>query len=214
MSEDKAVYRVAESFKGFPSPEQNYSKLPHAFINLLPTFDSMAELKVVIYILRHTWGFSEFDKPKRITTDEFMNGRKKKDGSRMDKGTGLASNSVVSGLSSAVEHGYINVETDDKDKARIKKFYSLNMEISYANVEELNGAGYAKSEQLPSESEERSEKETTRNKKGEEIKNPAAVAATPEIPTTYNVDWQMAGGVETIIVPDEAEEFRRVAKIR
>lgn len=45
-----------------------------------------------------------------------------------------------------------------------------------------------------------------------ETTNPAAVAATPEIPSTYSVDWQMAGGLETIIIPDEAEEFRRAAK--
>jgi hypothetical protein len=154
-------------FKGFPIPEQNYSKLPHVFIDMLPSFDSMAELKVMLYILRHTWGFSEFDKPKKITTDEFMNGRKKKDRSRMDAGTGLSSNSVVTGLLSAVNHGYINVEIDNKDKARIKKSYILNMAISYANVEEPD----SEVEELDSDSEERSEKETYRkklNRKNEE----------------------------------------------
>lgn len=112
---------------GFPIPEQNYSKLPHVLIEQLPNIDSMAELKVVLYLLRHTWGFSEYGKPKKITTDEFMSGRKKSDGSRMDGGTGLSNNSVITGLEKAVEHGFIVVEVDDTDKARIEKCYSLNM---------------------------------------------------------------------------------------
>lgn len=115
------------NFSGFSKPSQNYSKLPHALIECLPIIETVAELKVVIYLLRHTWGYSEYDKPKKITTDEFMNGRKKKDGSRMDKGTGLSNNSVITGLEKAVEHGFIVVEVDDSDKARIEKHYRLNM---------------------------------------------------------------------------------------
>lgn len=114
-------------FTGFDKPSQNFSKLPHKFIEQLPSFETMAEIKVVIYLLRHTWGFSEYGKPKRITTDEFMNGRKKSNGERMDNGTGLSNNSVISGLEKAVEHGFIVVEVDDTDKARIEKCYCLNM---------------------------------------------------------------------------------------
>ena len=146
-------------FMGFPIPEENYSKLPHVFIEQLPTIDSMAELKVVIYLLRHTWGFSEFGKPKRITTDEFMNGRKKSDGSRMDAGTGLAKGSVITGLESAVEHGFILVEVDDSDKARIEKSYSLNM----SDVQDLN-TDVQDLDNRGSKVVQRSEKETKERK--------------------------------------------------
>jgi DNA-binding PadR family transcriptional regulator len=115
------------AFGGFDRPAQNYSKLPHKFIEQLPVFETMAEMKVVIYLLRHTWGFSEFGKPKKITTDEFMNGRKLKNGKRMDNGTGLSNNSVIDGLERAVSHGFVVVEVDDRDKARIEKYYCLNM---------------------------------------------------------------------------------------
>jgi len=147
------------TFKGFERPEQNYSKLPHSFIDVLPQIDTMAEMKVVLYLLRHTWGFSEFGKPKKLTTDEFCNGRKKKDQSRMDNGTGLSENSVRSGLEKAIEHGFILVETDETDKARIEKWYCLNMDDS-SNFES-RGANF---EDRGAEFEDRSEKETKERK--------------------------------------------------
>lgn len=116
-----------DKFAGFSRPSQNYSKLPHDFVDCLPMIDSMAELKVVIYILRHTWGYSEFGKAKKITADEFMHGRQRKDGTRIDNGTGLSKPSVISGLESAVAHGFILVEVDNSDMARVEKFYCLNM---------------------------------------------------------------------------------------
>lgn len=157
-------------FQGFQQPEQNYSKLPHEFVDMLPEIDSLAELKVTLYILRHTWGFSEFDKPKKITTDEFEHGRKKRDGSRMDGGTGLSPNSIRSGLEKAVERGTMQVETDETDKARIEKYYSLNMAPD-SNLEPRS----AKVAPRPAKVEDRSEKETI------ERKEPATSEEKPEI---------------------------------
>lgn len=176
------------TFKGFERPEQNYSKLPHSFIDVLPQIDTMAEMKVVLYLLRHTWGFSEFGKPKKLTTDEFCNGRKKKDQSRMDNGTGLSENSVRSGLEKAIEHGFILVEIDETDKARIEKWYCLNMEDS-SNFE-ARGANF---EDRSAEFEDRSEKETKERKDhGTNVPN------TSE----YPIDWQLANGGQ-VSQPDQ-----------
>lgn len=112
-------------FKGFSDPEENWSKLPHEFLEALPIVDSMSELKCILYILRHTWGYH--DERKRISTDEFMHGRKKKDGTRIDKGTGLSKKSVILGLQKAEEHGFIEVNLDKRDMARMKKVYELKM---------------------------------------------------------------------------------------
>src|SRR5438045_2726613 len=79
------------------------------------------------YVLKHTSGYREFDMIKKITTDELMSGRKKKNGERIDTGTGLSKPSVIEGLNSAVKHGLLEVEIDDSDKARIKKYYKLKM---------------------------------------------------------------------------------------
>jgi len=78
-------------------------------------------------VLRHTWGYREFGIKKHITVDEFIRGRKRRDGSRMDRGTGLAEQSVRNGLAAAKLHGYLEEFVDDSDKARIKKYYGLKM---------------------------------------------------------------------------------------
>ncbi len=114
-----------KKFKGFSDPKENWSKLPHEFIEALPTINSMSELKCILYILRHTWGYH--DERKRITTDEFMDGRKRKDGTRIDSGTGLSKKSVILGLQRAEKHGFIEVDLDKRDMARMKKSYKLRM---------------------------------------------------------------------------------------
>mgnify|MGYP001270438387 CR=1 FL=1 len=115
------------SFPGFDSPRQNWFKMPNEWIEICADISSVAEIKVVQYVMRHTWGHQEYGIRKRISLDEFMNGRRRKDGSRMDRGTGLSKPSVISGLRSAIERGFLIEEIDDSDKARVKKFYSLRM---------------------------------------------------------------------------------------
>src|SRR2546429_5038157 len=117
-------------FEGFSKPEANFFRLPNEWTDITAKITSLAEMKLVEYVLKHTWGYSEFDTVKKITTDEFMNGRKKKDGTRIDRGTGLSKPSVIAGLKSAVEHGLLTEEIDDSDKARIKKYYKLRMKAS------------------------------------------------------------------------------------
>lgn len=114
------------TFAGFDQPQANYSKLPHALIDELSNITSESELKVILYILRHTWGYH--DTEKKITIDEFCNGRKRSDGSRIDGGCGITTNAVKSGIARAIEHGYILVEEDARDLARIKRYYSINSE--------------------------------------------------------------------------------------
>ena len=79
--------------EGFAEPEQNWSKLPHQLIEALPLIETIGEMKVILYVLRHTWGYH--DDEKKITLDEFCNGRKRRDGSRLDGGTGLDSTAGV-----------------------------------------------------------------------------------------------------------------------
>src|SRR5947209_18968579 len=116
-----------QSFEGFSKPEANFFRLPNEWTDITAQVTSLAEMKLVEYVLKHTWGYSEFDIVKKITTDEFMYGRKKKSGERIDSGTGLSKPSVIAGLKSAVAHGLLEEETDDSDKARIKKYYKLKM---------------------------------------------------------------------------------------
>src|SRR5256885_1445448 len=114
-------------YAGFSKPEANFFRLPNEWTDITARITSLAELKLVEYVLKHTWGYSEFDMVKKITTDEFMYGRRKKNGERIDQGTGLSKPSVIEGLNSAVKHGLLEVEIDDSDRARIKKYYKLKM---------------------------------------------------------------------------------------
>ena len=127
------------TFQGFSKPESNFFRLPNEWTDITATISSLAELKLVEYVLKHTWGYSEFDMVKKITTDEFMNGRKKRDGTRIDQGTGLSKPSVIAGLKSAVIHGLLEEETDERDKARIKKYYKLKMKTPIEEDEPQRG---------------------------------------------------------------------------
>lgn len=117
-------------FIGFDRPESNYFRMPNSWTDLTAGINSIAELKVVEYILRHTWGYHEYGIKKHITIDEFVHGRRRQDGERMDLGTGLSERAVYDGIRKAVEDGLIEEETDNTDRGRVRKSYSLRMRDS------------------------------------------------------------------------------------
>ena len=155
-----------QPFPGFQPPVENWSKLPHQLIDEFSNISSVSELKVILYILRHTWGYNDED--KRITNDEFCNGRRRKDGTRIDGGCHLSPKSVRSGLSDAVAHGYISIEEDASDLARIKRWYSLRLggENVTPGGEKVTPRGV--------KSNPRTEKETRERNLGEETAPPVA----------------------------------------
>jgi hypothetical protein len=119
-------------FPGFDRPESNFFRMPNSWTDTTAAIDSIAELKVVEYILRHTWGYQEYGIKKHITIDEFVNGRRRQDGSRLDKGTGLSERAVYDGLRKAVANGLVEEDVDDADRGRVKKYYSLRMKPAAA----------------------------------------------------------------------------------
>src|SRR5215211_916119 len=125
------------TFTGFDRPESNWFRMPNGWTDITAEINNLAELKVVEYILRHTWGYQEYGLKKHITIDEFVNGRRRADGGRMDKGTGLSERAVYDGLRKAVENSLIEEEIDDSDRGRIKKSYSLRMRENAHASEEL-----------------------------------------------------------------------------
>jgi len=113
-------------FAGFRAPGQNWFRMPAEWIGITSTITSLGEMKIVEYVLRHTWGFLEYGEFKRITLDEFENGRKKKNGERMDGGTGLTRKSIIQGIKKAIEDGYLE-EKIEGDNGRLRKFYRLKL---------------------------------------------------------------------------------------
>jgi hypothetical protein len=116
------------SFNGFVPPVRNFYAMPNNWTDISSEIDNLAELKVVEYVLRHTWGFHEYGICKVISIDEFMHGRRRVDGSRMDLGTGLKSDrSVKDAIKLAILHGYLVCQVDNSDRGRTKKSYALKM---------------------------------------------------------------------------------------
>src|SRR5437879_6231968 len=106
------IMTTLRKFAGFVPPEKNFFQMPNEWIDICSEIRDISELKVIQYILRHTWGFHEYGICKTISVDEFMQGRRRQDGSRMDKGTGLSEQGVRNGIKQAISDGYLVCEID------------------------------------------------------------------------------------------------------
>ena len=150
--------------KGIAEPKENWFKCPLELIEYLP-YLSEKEVKVFLYIVRHTWGYH--DDEKKITLDEFKLGRKKRNGERIDKGCGLSKPSIIGGLALLEKKGFINCRSSG-DKAREKKFYSLRLKILTPETENIEQGSKIFTPEQPvrgKKSLHRSEKDTLIHKK-------------------------------------------------
>lgn len=104
------------TFAGFGRP--TYTQTPdEIFDELMPDL-SGAELKVLLYIVRRTFGFGR--QSCQITLDDMLNGRRGADGRVFDRGTGISSRgTVVAALRSLREAGVILA---DGPKGRAKAY--------------------------------------------------------------------------------------------
>lgn len=166
-------------FAGFKPPEANYFKVPNMFWDIEDL--TIHERFVLLYILRHTWGYQEFGIYKAITIDEFQNGRKTSDGKRMDKGCGVSRGAISQALTALSSKGYILIETDASDLARVKKSYMLNM--AKDSVHMMNAEFIERTQS--SSSGNRTEKETIERKilpptpmQPEKVEKQGAIAST------------------------------------
>lgn len=112
-------------FQGFDPPRQNWFKAPNELIDRLPEISSQGELAVVLYCLRHTWGWHQSS--ARITLDEFEHGRQKPDGSRLDNGTGMSRTAIIRGLKRAMAHGFLDAIEEGPDGGRMSKRWGVRV---------------------------------------------------------------------------------------
>jgi len=180
-------------------------------IEALPMVETVSELKVILYVLRHTWGFQEFDKLKRITLDEFQHGRKKGDGSRLDAGTGLSANAIKDGIARAIKHGFLIQVSDGRDFGRSSHVYQLRVSNSDTVSNSDNQASDSDSQpsevdNQPSDSDTRSEKDTSeRNSQKETEKETNSIfpeKPNPPVPPAPSPGGDSDSGKE---IDDEIE---------
>jgi hypothetical protein len=90
---------MSQQFQGFNQP--NTTPTPNQFYDeLLSSVKTLAELKVILYVIRHTYGWGKL--VDRISLSQFVDGIQGVDG-----GTGLSLSSVQRGLATAIDNGYI-----------------------------------------------------------------------------------------------------------
>lgn len=112
-------------FHGIQVQEGRYFNIPLELFDGYFAQLSGAELKVLLYIIKHTWGFQNYDTPVHLTVDEIRNGRYQKGRVRMDKGTGLSGGAVSEALKSLIEGGFIVCYTDNTDRGRVKRYFMI-----------------------------------------------------------------------------------------
>src|SRR5262245_54108957 len=83
-------------FSGFAYP--TYTSVPDQLFDELMPHLSGAELKVLLYITRRTFGFKKISDD--ISLSQLVNGIKKQNGEMLDQGTGLGKASVARALNS------------------------------------------------------------------------------------------------------------------
>src|SRR5437870_3299512 len=92
-----------QSFAGFRGP--NYTPVPdELFDELLPDL-TLAELRVLLYVMRRTFGFKKGS--DCISKSQLENGIVKRDGRLLDRGTGLSRRAVRVAIHSLVEKGIL-----------------------------------------------------------------------------------------------------------
>jgi len=111
-------------FIGFYSPR--YTQVPDDLFDELMSELSGSELKVLLYVIRRTFGFKKDS--DHISLSQMVNGITKKDGSVQDKGTGLHKDSVIKAVKSLVSKGVLlkNRKTSDQHGYTATE-YALNI---------------------------------------------------------------------------------------
>lgn len=90
-------------FDGFETPR--YTQVPDQVFDLLLPYLSEAELKVLLYIIRRTFGFKK--DADAISRAQMVDGITRADGTRLDWGAGCSESSVKRGIAGLVDKGLI-----------------------------------------------------------------------------------------------------------
>lgn len=93
-------------YNGFPSP--NGTVVPDDVFDVLAPLLSEAELRVLLYIIRRTFGFKK--EADSISLSQMVDGITTRDGRVLDSGTGMSRRGVMKGCTGLVEKKVIRVE--------------------------------------------------------------------------------------------------------
>ena len=111
-------------FGGYSKP--NYTMVPDELFDHQLSYLSGSQLKVLLYILRRTFGFKK--DTDSISLSQISGGIKTRDGRVLDRGTGLSRRHVVAAAKALVDMGIICCERrQSPEKGFESTVYSLNL---------------------------------------------------------------------------------------
>lgn len=111
-------------FAGFSSP--NFTSVPDEFFDVLSPRLNGGEVKVLLYIIRRTFGFKK--ERDSISLSQMIHGIVKKTGERLDYGTGMSKPSICRALDTLEEKGIIlSTKQFDFKGGCVATIYQLNM---------------------------------------------------------------------------------------
>jgi hypothetical protein len=140
MATDTQKRLAQAAFQGFQSP--NTTSVPdELFDNLLPILAG-AELKVLLYIIRRTFGFKKGS--DRISKSQLEHGIKKADGRILDGGTGLSRRAIRLAIDSLVARNIlIKLPNISPERGHEATEYALNIANTPPGVKSTPGVGYS-----------------------------------------------------------------------
>src|SRR5215213_6455512 len=90
---------AASQFDGFGSP--NYTQVPDELFDVLAPTLSEAELRVLLYIVRRTFGFKK--ESDDISLKQLVDGIKTRDGRVLDRGAGVGKTAAIRAVKGLVD---------------------------------------------------------------------------------------------------------------
>src|SRR3954468_22300774 len=90
-------------FRGFRSP--SYTPVPDELFDELLVDLSGAELKVLLYVIRRTFGFKR--ESDNISLSQMLNGLRTREGRILDRGVGLSKKTLLQAIKSLEEQNII-----------------------------------------------------------------------------------------------------------
>jgi hypothetical protein len=113
---------TARTFQGVTSP--NTTQVPDQYFDELLAELTGAELKVLLYITRRTFGFKKDS--DNISLGQICKGIRKKDGTVLDRGTGLSRSTAIAAIRKLLQRGVINsIHRTSTKKGNEATAYSL-----------------------------------------------------------------------------------------
>ena len=122
-------------FPGFARPKSNFFRLPNDWFDIWrQSREALAQgsqparivgpLKIVEYVIKYTWGRTNFDDPVRLSRSDLRKGVRGRHNRRLDKGTGLGSEATISrGISTALALGLLEQVEINDDPGRQERLF-------------------------------------------------------------------------------------------